>query len=79
MNWSFWGEHWFLAWSALWLVWGLVWLPIAALSIMAKLANFLLRTIKVAARGWPPEHIDADGGWRPLPKKTTQPENELTK
>lgn len=67
MNWEFWSEHWFLAWCALWLVWGLIWLPVALASVFAKLVNRVLRTIKVACRGWPPEHLDADGDWRPLP------------
>ena len=69
MDWNFWGEHWFLAWSALWLVWGAILLPVAVASLVAKLANRILRTIKVAARGWPPAHLDADGGWRPLPEE----------
>ena len=68
MNWEFWGDHWFLSWSALWLVWGVVWMPVAIASVVARLANRVLRTIKVACRGWPPEHLDADGDWRPLPK-----------
>ena len=64
MNWEFWGEHWFLAWSALWLVWAVV--PIAIQC--SWIVNRILRAINVALRGWPPEHQDADGDWRPLPK-----------
>ena len=29
-----------------------------------RLCNRILRTIKVIARGWPPEHIDADGDFK---------------
>jgi hypothetical protein len=58
------GEHVFLAWCALWLLWPVVALP----SLAVKLANRLLRTIKVAIRGWPPPHLDADGDWKPDPK-----------
>ena len=27
--------------------------------------NRMLRTIKVCVRGWPPDHLDADGDWKP--------------
>lgn len=36
-----------------------------------------LRAIKVCARGWPPEHLDADGDWKPAPK--SEEPGELTK
>jgi hypothetical protein len=52
--WDFWHQHEFLAWCALWLAW--------------KFCNRLMRTIKVCVRGWPPEHLDADGDWKPEPK-----------
>ena len=68
MDWAFWSEHWFLAWCALWLLWGVIWLPVALASVLAKLANRILRAINIACRGWPPSHLDADGDWRPLPK-----------
>lgn len=32
--------------------------------LIVHLVNRLLRTIKVAIRGWPPEHLDADGDWK---------------
>ena len=69
MNWEFWGEHWFLAWSALWLLWGIIWLPVALVSVAAKLINRVFRTINVACRGWPPAHLDSDGDWKPTPKQ----------
>ena len=62
------GEHWFLTWCALWLVWGVFWLPVALASLIFRLLNRILRTINVAIRGWPPEHLDADGDWKPLPE-----------
>lgn len=37
--------------------------------VVALLINRGLRTIKVALRGWPPSHIDADGDWKPEPEK----------
>lgn len=65
-------EHWFLAWCALWLVWGVIWLVVVVLSLSQRLVliaiSRLYRTIMVAARGWPPAHLDADGDWRPAPK-----------
>ncbi len=27
------------------------------------------RMINIALRGWPPAHLDADGDWKPEPKK----------
>lgn len=59
--WDFWHAHPFIAWCALWLLWGLV--PLAAAA--ANLVNRFLRTIKVLFRGWPPEGLDADGDFRP--------------
>jgi len=38
-----------------------------------KLVNRVLRTIKVAVRGWPPPHLDADGDWKPEPKSEDAP------
>jgi hypothetical protein len=36
-----------------------------------KLGARVLRSINIAARGWPPEHLDADGDWKPQPTKET--------
>lgn len=63
--WDFWNVHEFLAWCALWLVWMVV--PLVGLVI-----EFVIRTyrmIMVCLRGWPPEHLDADGDWKPEQKK----------
>ena len=67
--WDFWHQHEFLAWCALWLVWGVIWLAAVVAEVAWKLCNRLLRTIKVCVRGWPPEHMDADGDWKPEPKR----------
>lgn len=66
--WDFWNKHEFLAWCALWLVWGAIWLAAVVAGVAWKFCNRLLRTIKVCVRGWPPEHLDADGDWKPEPK-----------
>lgn len=63
-------NHGFLAWCALWLVWGVVWLVAVAFEIGFRLLNRIMRTIRVCARGWPPAHLDADGDWRPQSKPT---------
>jgi len=34
-------------------------------TIFFLLPNRILRTIRVAARGWPPPHCDADGDFKP--------------
>jgi hypothetical protein len=62
---QFFGDSYFLAWCALWLFWAV--LPLAQIGFM--IINRILRTIKVIFRGWPPEHLDADGDWKPLFKK----------
>lgn len=61
-------DHPFLVWCALWLGWGVVLVAIELIGVSARLLNRLLRTIKVACRGWPPSHLDADGDWPPPPK-----------
>lgn len=61
--WDFWNAHPFLAWCALWLLWGVG--PLVQLAV--NLVNRLLRTVKVLARGWPPDGLDADGDFRPQP------------
>ena len=58
--WDFWDAHWFLAWCALWLAWG----AISLISMSFKLISRMLRSINIAIRGWPPEHLDADGDWK---------------
>lgn len=48
------GDHVFLAWCALWLVW----LPMLLVPV-------LVRGINVLIHGWPPAHVDEDGDHRP--------------
>jgi hypothetical protein len=47
---SWMGEHYFVAWSALWLGW------VPYFAILAT-----LRHVTLVVRGWPPEGLDADG------------------
>ena len=67
-------DHWFLAWCALWLVWGGV--PISSLltTFVRYIVIRITRAIMVSLRGWPPAHLDADGDWRPAPKVETKTE-----
>jgi hypothetical protein len=32
-------------------------------------ARIVVRMVMVILRGWPPAHLDADGDWKPNPKK----------
>ena len=32
----------------------------------------LTSTVKIALRGWPPAHLDADGDWKPDPEKVEE-------
>jgi len=59
--WDFWHAHPFLAWCALWLLWGVVAIITTALTLVTR----LYRLVMVSIRGWPPAHLDADGDWKP--------------
>lgn len=61
--WDFFHAHPFIAWCALWLGWAVLFFA----EIIYRILNRILRTIKVVVRGWPPEHLDADGDFRPQP------------
>lgn len=50
--------HWFITWCALWLGWA-----------VAAIVHMILRAILVAIRGWPPQHLDADGDFKPQKEK----------
>jgi hypothetical protein len=43
------------------LTFGVAWL---ASALAFRVVNRILRTVKVAVRGWPPPHLDADGDFR---------------
>jgi len=38
--------------------------------------NRLLRTVRIVARGWPPEHLDADGDFKLCPDKIEDKDNK---
>ena len=59
---EFFHEHWFLAFFVLLAVHSIVY------AIVFRLPNRILRTIKVVSKGWPPEHLDADGDFKPEPE-----------
>lgn len=47
-----------------------LWVIGCVAGVLFKIANRILRTINVAVRGWPPEHLDADGDWKPEAEKS---------
>ena len=61
---TFAAEHWFLTWCLLWLLWPVFMLP----NLVFRIINRAFHVINVSIRGWPPEHLDADGDWKPAPK-----------
>jgi hypothetical protein len=64
-----WGtEHWwFFGWIAFWSILTLLGGIFGTMRLVFfVLPNRILRTIKVASRGWPPAHLDADGDWKPV-------------
>lgn len=48
-------EHYFLTFVLLW----------CTLEITAKIISRTYRMIMVLVHGWPPDHLDADGDWKP--------------
>lgn len=58
--WQFWGEHYFLAWCALWLLWMIP----DVLTLILRLVARTYRLTMICLRGWPPAHLDADGDWK---------------
>jgi len=67
---QFFDQHWFLAWCALWGIWPAFWFGVIAVQLVGfRLPNRLFRTLNVLFRGWPPEHLDADGDFKKVPKQ----------
>jgi hypothetical protein len=63
-------NHIFVTWLISWGIWPVAWcLALMTNIIFFKLPNRFFRTIKVLVRGWPPEHLDADGDHKPEPKQ----------
>lgn len=65
---AFAGEHWFLTFCAIWLVWGVFWIAALLIGTAKSLIIRAYRLVAVLLRGWPPAHLDADGDWKPEPK-----------
>lgn len=63
-------EHWWLAfWLAFWaLVFGYL-LVLALVRVPFILTQRVLRAVVVLLRGWPTEHLDADGDWKKEPER----------
>ena len=55
--WDFWHEHWFLAIVSI----------LCVYYLLTKLIYRIPNMIKVIVRGWPPNHLDDGGDWKPIP------------
>lgn len=55
----------FLAWLVLWFVARLL---LAPFNLVFRCWSRWLRSRNIAARGWPPAHLDADGDFKPEDK-----------
>jgi len=53
--------HYFLFWCALWLWFPLMVCWVSIVNWVFNLAKLLFRSFNILVRGWPPEHLDADG------------------
>lgn len=42
----------------------LPWLWLVIILVVYHFARNILRSINIAVRGWPPEHLDADGDYK---------------
>ncbi|MFH5927431.1 hypothetical protein [Roseomonas xinghualingensis] len=51
----------------------LVMLAGCVLRVILLVISRFYRVVMVTARGWPPDHLDADGDWKPEPEKEAQP------
>lgn len=62
-------KHWWLAfWLCFWALcfaFGAVYSALGLANNLLKIVKMVLRSLLVLARGWPPEHLDADGDWKP--------------
>jgi hypothetical protein len=55
---AFASEHWMMTLAAMWVM-------VCALKIIAHVYIRTLRVLIVSVRGWPPDHLDTDGDWKP--------------
>lgn len=73
-------DHHFLAWCSMWLALWIVLLFLAIVehlsSAVLRLACRVLRFFMVAARGWPPAHLDGDGD--PIKQTETHADGQLS-
>ena len=52
---QFFADHWLICLIALWFM----------VELVGRCYSRTMRTILVSLRGWPPNHLDADGDWKP--------------
>ena len=55
--------------SSFWVWIGFVILIGVPIDAIVKIISRLIRRSIIVTQGWPPAHLDADGDWRPDPKK----------
>lgn len=56
-------------WLTFFLFWIVGWVITVIVSQPFRIFNRWMRSRNIAARGWPPEHLDADGDFKPEPKE----------
>lgn len=49
-----------------------IFIVFALIRVVGILISRFYRMIMVLCRGWPPDHLDADGDWKPVPKTVAQ-------
>lgn len=58
--------------SSFWTWLGTMLLIELVLVSICRVINRIIRNRNIAARGWPPSHLDADGDWKPEPKEDSE-------
>lgn len=67
--WDFASEHWFVAIILTFIVGEIMTVPFRC---AFRAWNRYLRSCNIRAVGWPPDHLDADGDWKPEPKEESE-------
>ena len=62
------GSPWLAFFLACLVLWFVAQLLLAPFNLVFRCWNRWLRSRNIAARGWPPAHLDADGDFRPEAK-----------
>lgn len=58
-----------ITFRSIWHFFGMLLLISVVLGAPCRIINRCIRHLNIRAKGWPPEHLDADGDWKPEEEK----------